>query len=356
MLSSVEIATLVTALGTGIGTESFDLNKLRYGRVIIMTDADVDGSHIRTLLLTFFYRQMPTLIEHGHLYIAQPPLFRVAKGKKENYLKDQDTLDDFLLDQGIEGVAIQPKDGDPITGPHLKNVAKNVLRYEERLMHVDRRRDKRLVDAIVRGTPLDLDMLRPRSGIGHPPSEAVDPAKLEAQVIAPMKAFLAQYYPDALVKLTHDITKGEGAGSIVFESRRMGARRRTVIDGSFLASGDFNRLRALAKSFKDLKPPFTLMRDGEAQGQLPTIHEAVSKLKEQGSKGMSVQRYKGLGEMNPEQLWETTMDPTKRMTLKVQMSKTESENDVFETLMGDQVEPRRAFIEKNALEAARLDI
>jgi DNA gyrase subunit B len=357
MLNSQEILTLVTALGTGIGTESFDLTRLRYGRVIIMTDADVDGSHIRTLLLTFFYRQMPALIEHGHLYIAQPPLFRVAKGKKEHYVKDQDSLDDFLLDQGIEGVLIQPTGGDPITGPHLKNIAKNVLRYEERLLHVDRRRDKRLVDALVRGTPIEVDMLRPRSGIGHASSEGVDPAKIEQQVIAPMRAFLEQHHPDALIKLTHDIVRSEGGGvHIVLESRRLGARRRTMIDGSFLASGDFNRLRALSKSFKDLKAPFGVSRDGDTVEQLPTIQAAVARLKEQGSKGNYVQRYKGLGEMNAEQLWETTMDPTKRVTLKVHMAKTESENDVFETLMGDQVEPRRAFIEKNALEAARLDI
>lgn len=356
MLSSQEILTLVTALGTGIGNESFDLTRLRYGRVIIMTDADVDGSHIRTLLLTFFYRQMPALIEHGHLYIAQPPLFRVAKGKKEHYVKDQDSLDDFLLDQGIEGVAIHSAGSEPITGGHLKNIAKNVLRYEERLTHVDRRRDKRLVDALVRGTSIELDMLRPRSGIGHTNTD-VDPAKLEQQVIVPLRAFLEQYHPDALIKMTHEIVRNEGGGvSIVLESRRLGARRRTVIDGSFLASGDFNRLRALAKSFKDLKAPFTVQRDGENSEQIPTIQLAVAKLKEQGSKGNSVQRYKGLGEMNAEQLWETTMDPTKRVTLKVHMAKTESENDMFETLMGDQVEPRRAFIEKNALEAARLDI
>ncbi len=150
MLSSQEIVTLVTALGTGIGSENFDLARLRYHRVIIMTDADVDGSHIRTLLLTFFYRQMGELLEHGHLFIAQPPLFRVAKGKKEDYLKDEDALDDFLLSLGIDGVVVHASNGETIEGEHLKNIAKKVLRYRERLALIDRRRDKRVVDALVR--------------------------------------------------------------------------------------------------------------------------------------------------------------------------------------------------------------
>jgi DNA gyrase subunit B len=359
MLSSQEIATLITALGTGIGSESFDLAKLRYDRVIIMTDADVDGSHIRTLLLTFFYRQMQQLIEHGHLYIAQPPLFHVTRSKKEHYLKDQDALDDFLLDQGIEGVTLQPTSGDAISGSHLKNIAKNVLRYQDRLTHVDRRRDKRIVDALIRATPLDLDMLRPRSGIGHAPTsaEVVDPARIHEQVIVPMTAYLEAHNPEVVGKMKAEVVRVEGQVQIVVESRRLGARRRSVIDGSFLASADFNRLRAHAKTFRDLKAPFAIARSGqEAKESLPTVDAAIARLREQGSKGMTIGRYKGLGEMNAEQLWETTMDPQKRVTLRVQMVKTESENDVFETLMGDQVEPRRAFIEKNALDASRLDI
>jgi DNA gyrase subunit B len=358
MLSSQEIATLITALGTGIGTESFDLARLRYGRVIIMTDADVDGSHIRTLLLTFFYRQMPSLIEHGHLYIAQPPLFRVVKAKREVYLKDQDALDDFLLDQGVEGVQLTPSGGEAISGPHLKNIAKNVLRYEERLTHVDRRRDKRIVDALVRATPLDIDMIRPRSGIGHAPAVdgAADPSKIEELVLTPAKQYLEKFHPEVLNKLKADVVKPDGQSQIVIESRRNGARRRTVIDGSFLASADFNRLRAYAKTFRDLKAPFVLTRTGQPAETLQTVEQAVTRLKDQASKGMTVSRYKGLGEMNAEQLWETTMDPARRVTLRVQMAKTDTENDVFETLMGDQVEPRRAFIEKNALDAARLDI
>ncbi|MCK6545820.1 DNA gyrase subunit B [Myxococcota bacterium] len=357
MLSSQEIATLITALGTGIGTENFDLSRLRYGRVIIMTDADVDGSHIRTLLLTFFYRQMPQLIEHGHLFIAQPPLFRVLKGKKEFYLKDQDGLDEFLLEQGTDGVVLTTASGEAISGAHLKNIAKNVVRYDEKLTLVDRRRDKRIVDALVRATPLELEMLRPRSAIGATEGERVDAKRIEEQVLAPMRAWLDVFYPEALHKLKTEVVHDDASHvHIVVESRRLGARRRSIIDGSFLASADFNRLRALAKSFRDLKAPFTMTRAGGEPETLASIDLAVKRIREQGSKGLTISRYKGLGEMNAEQLWETTMDPAKRITLRVQMAKTDGENDMFETLMGDQVEPRRAFIEKNALDAARLDI
>jgi DNA gyrase subunit B len=354
MLSSQEIVTLVTALGTGIGNEHFDLNRLRYGRVIIMTDADVDGSHIRTLLLTFFYRQMHSLVEKGHLYIAQPPLYHASKNKKVTYFKDDDALDDFLLETGIEDTIVTPASGVPLQGVHLKNVAKNVLRYQKLLRYIDRRRDQRLVDALVRSTNLELDMLRPRSTVG---SEApADFEKLESTVVAPMKAYLEEIYPEVMPKLKAEVVKRDGTAEIHLESRRLGARRKTNIDGPFLASSDFNRLNGLAKSFRELRGPLTLTRKGHEPEQFPTIEKVVKQLEDAGSKGVTIGRYKGLGEMNAEQLWETTMDPSKRVVLQVQMTKTTGENDIFETLMGDQVEPRRDFIEKFALEASRLDI
>jgi DNA gyrase subunit B len=355
MLSSQEIVTLVTALGTGIGNEHFDLNRLRYGRVIIMTDADVDGSHIRTLLLTFFYRQMHALVEKGHLYIAQPPLYRAQKGKKVMYFKDDDALDDFLLDSGIEGVIVTDKNSVALEGVHLKNVAKNVLRYQKLLKYMDRRRDSRLVDAVVRATSLELDMLRPRSVIGASP-EAVDLSKLEETVVKPMKEYLQEVYPEVMPKLLVDLTKRDGAAELHLESRRLGARRKTVVDGPFLASADFNRLGSMAKAFRELRGPLILTRKGQDGATFATIEQVVKNLEEVGRKGVTIGRYKGLGEMNAEQLWETTMDPAKRVVLQVQMAKTDAENDIFETLMGDQVEPRRAFIERNALEASRLDI
>ena len=354
MLSSQEIVTLVTALGTGIGSDTFDLSRLRYHRVIIMTDADVDGSHIRTLLLTFFYRQMAPLVEHGHLFIAQPPLYRVAKGKKERYLKDEEALDEYLLKTGTDGVEVTAAGGEVIKGVHLKNVAKKVLRYREQLGIADRRQDKRVVDAFVRGTDIDVDMLRPRSTVGDTPMP-VDYQRLEVEVVEKMKAFLGRVYPEAMDRLDVSVREAKEGAQIVVHSRRQGARRTTTVDASYLAGNEFVELRTSSKPFRELRGPFSASRDGGDPQEYETLDDLVAALRAQGGKGISVQRYKGLGEMNPEQLWETTMDPDKRVILQVQMTKTDSENEMFETLMGDQVEPRRDFIERNALDA-QLDI
>ncbi len=356
MLSSQEIVALVTALGTGIGAEHFDINKLRYGRVIIMTDADVDGSHIRTLLLTFFYRQMPELVEHGHLYIAQPPLYRASKNKKEVYLKDDDARADYLLGIGVDNVVVTPTVGKPIEGEHLKNVAKNVLRYRETLALTNRRRDARLVDALVRATSIELEMLRPKSSIGEAVDGGADRAQLQAEVLDPMKVYLQAHYPEVVPKLEMGFAERHGALELEFESRRQGARRKSVIDPVFLASRDFLRLQGLGRTFKDFSGPFTVTVPGAEPKVFDRIEQVVTELEARGSKGQSIQRYKGLGEMNAEQLWETTMDPEVRVLLQVQMTKSDQENDIFETLMGDQVEPRREFIETNALEVANLDV
>ncbi len=350
MLSSQEIVTLITALGTGIGPEDFSLTKLRYGRVIIMTDADVDGSHIRTLLLTFFYRQMPELVEHGHLYIAKPPLYRLAKGKKEFYVKDEEARDDYLLSSGVDGVVVSTQDGQSLEREHLKNVAKAVLMYKKDLEVIDRRRDHRVIDALIRSTPLSLETLKPGPGL------AVDADVVEAEIFTPMRAWLEKNAPAALEKLVTRVVEVNGAHELRFESRRQGARRSTVVDSGFLAGSDFLRLRALARNFRELQAPLELRRDNGDPAAFDSIDALVSKLEELGSKGVTIQRYKGLGEMNPEQLWETTMNPENRVVLQVQMSKTDTENDIFETLMGDQVEPRREFIEHNALDAVRIDV
>lgn len=354
MLSSTEIVAVVTALGTGIG-QDFDLSKLRYGRVIIMTDADVDGSHIRTLLLTFFYRQMAELVEHGHLFIAQPPLYRVAKGKKERYLKDEDDLNDHILSLGVQGVKFTCEGGMMLEGEHLKNVAKSVLRYQSVLEVVDRRRDHRLIDALVRATALEVELLRPRSSIGDE-GLVTDPGQLEEEVVQPMRAYLERHDPDVLSKFKAQVVAREDGGAeLVFESRRLGARRRTVVDAAFVASRDYGRLVGLARSFKALSGPFRVEGDAGARA-FGRLADLVQWLKERGSKGVSIQRYKGLGEMNADQLWETTMDPAHRVLLRVQMTRSDLENDVFETLMGDQVEPRREFIERNALDVSNLDV
>ena len=354
MLSSQEILTLITALGTGIGAESFDLSKLRYGRVVIMTDADVDGSHIRTLLLTFFYRQMRPLIEHGHLFIAQPPLYRIARGKNARYLKDDDALDEHLLRQGVEGVIVTPHEQDPVEGEHLKNVAKKVLRYRALLQGANRRRDSRIIDGLIRGTTLDRELLAPRSSIDDSPS--LDLAGIDARVIEPLRAYLALRYPDVLGKLETNVVSDIAHPVIRFVSRELGAIRRTPIDGAYLAGAEYTALLAQHEGFGALQGPFSLSVSGKEPESLDTIEAVVDRLYELGKKGISIQRYKGLGEMNPNQLWETTMDPDVRVMLQVRLSKTDNEDAIFETLMGDQVEPRREFIERHALDVSNLDV
>jgi DNA gyrase subunit B len=355
MLSSEEIAVLITALGTGIGTEGFDLARLRYDRVVIMTDADVDGSHIRTLLLTFFYRQMRPLLEHGHLYIAQPPLYRAAKGKKELYLKNDDALEDLVLDQAVEGAIVSPEDGAPVQGVHLRNVAKKVLRYKAVLDTVRRRRDHRVVDALIRATPLEVDHLRPRSTIGA--QAPVDKDALGRAILEPMRAYLAAHQPDALNGLEAKVEMDGAHPQLVVNSNEVGQRRRSVIDAAFLAGSEFTSLRNHHKSFKDTAGPLSLKLSANSESESFTrIEDAIQRLYDAGKKGWNIQRYKGLGEMNPEQLWETTMDPINRVLLQVRLAKTDSENNIFEILMGDQVEQRREFIERNALEVSNLDI
>ena len=355
MLSSQEIVTLITALGTGIGTEGFDISRLRYDRVIIMTDADVDGSHIRTLLLTFFYRQMREIIEHGHLYIAQPPLYRVAKGKKEQYLKDEDALEDYLLEQGMNDVVLTPGEGQPIGGVHLRNLAKKVLRSRAILHNIDKRRDARIVEAFVHATSADPELLRPRTPVsGEAPT--LDAAAIEREFIVPMKAWLAAHRPEALDKLEWNIRATGAHPGLEIDSRHLGSRRRTMLDAGFVGGNELTTLRSQTKHYSDFKAPFSVVSGGKEAVSYPTLEGAISQLLDLAKKGQTIQRYKGLGEMNPEQLWETTMDPTKRVFLQVRLNKTAQENEIFETLMGDQVDLRREFIERNALDVANLDI
>ncbi len=352
MVSSQELVTLITALGTGIKTagdsSDYTPEKVRYHKIIIMTDADVDGSHIRTLLLTFFYRQMRELIERGYVYIAQPPLYRAAKGKKEQYLKDQPALDAFLLDHGTEKakiVSTAPKGGEPVVtqGAGLKAALENVLKYQALLGRMDKRRDRRVVDAIVRHTALRRPTLD-------------DPAKLDAQINVLM-AYLDERYPEQkpeLVVLARD--EEHGCARFAVKIEQQGHRRETVVDHAFLSSAELNELVRLEEANQVLgRGPFTCTFDGEekiaqdAAGVLAAVEE-------QGSKGQTIQRYKGLGEMNPGQLWETTMDPANRTLLQVRVDDVVEADEVFTVLMGDEVEPRRIFIETNALDVRNLDI
>jgi DNA gyrase subunit B len=346
MLSSQEIATLITALGTGIGREDYNVDKIRYKNIVIMTDADVDGSHIRTLLLTFFFRQMPDLVERGYLYIAQPPLFKVARGKKEIYLKNEAALDEYLLDLGTATAELDQKKGAPLKGTELKALLQKVLSYRTLLDRIDKRRDARLVDAILGATEIRRATLD-------------DGAELTAQ-IEKVQAALEARNPDMLPLVARLETDTEHqCKRLVLKPR--GSSRETVIDHAFLSGADFAELVSLREGLDVVgKAPFKLKLDPEVPGgalrELGTLDEVWAVLKAEAGKGQTTQRYKGLGEMNPEQLWETTMNPETRTLLQVRVDDAVEADGIFTVLMGDAVEPRRQFIEKYALDASNLDI
>jgi DNA gyrase subunit B len=340
MLSSAEIGTLITALGTGIGREEFDIAKLRYHKIIIMTDADVDGSHIRTLLLTFFYRQMPELIDKGHLYIAQPPLFRVARGKAERYLKDQRALDEYLIQSGIDGVVLRLGDGQQIAAEDLR----------------------RLVEQANTARGLMQSLIK-KAGNARVVEQAAIAGALNPEIIpdqgraAEAAAYIARRL-DLLSPLEERGWAGaaEPDGGLAFTRRLRGVSTRHVIDGPLIRSAESHRLDAMAADLQQTygKHATLIAKDKETiiTGPLGLIDAVI----EFGRRGLTQQRYKGLGEMNPEQLWVTTLDPEARTLLQVRVSHVDEAEEVFSTLMGDVVEPRRDFIQQNALNVANLDI
>ncbi len=345
MLSSQEIVTLITALGTGIGADEFNLDKLRYHSIIIMTDADVDGSHIRTLLLTFFYRQMREVVERGHLFIAQPPLYKIAKGKREEYLKDEAALEEYLLNQGTENVSLSRAD-DPkvsVSGVTMKNLCRRTLSYRRVLDKVSKRQDGRVVDAFVMATQLTHESLQ---------DDAVVNLAIEAA-----KTRLLRLHPDAApvdFQVAHDAETQ--AKRIVVSSRENGATRETTIDDLFLRSGEYLELCKQAAELRQFASEVDVVVEGEEPVRHADVVPAVESVLEVSKKGLQIQRYKGLGEMNPEQLWETTMDPSARTLLQVRVDDSVQANEIFTVLMGDAVEPRREFIEKNALSVSNLDV
>lgn len=343
MLASDEIRTIITALGTGIGEKDFDIEKLRYHRVILLADADVDGAHIRTLLLTFFYRQMPQLVERGYLYIGQPPLYRVKKGKKEQYLKNDAALEDYLIDLGVEDISVAGKGLEkPIAGKVLAKLTKKMIRYGQVLDLVRRRMDPRVVDAVVAAGGLDLSKKKK--------------ARLDT-ALDEIAALIETRHPDVddfKVDATED--KECDAMKVVYETTYTGFPRKTVIDAEFLVSADFKELTNLFEEFKLLgKAPYKIDHGGET-----TSADSIEELKEyiliEGRRGQDIQRYKGLGEMNPGQLWTTTLNPENRTLLQVHVDDAVEADAIFTVLMGDQVEPRREFIETNALSVRNLDI
>jgi DNA gyrase subunit B len=344
MLSSQEIRLLITALGMGI-KEDRDLGKLRYHTIIVMTDADVDGSHIRTLLLTLFYRQFQELIEHGHIYIAQPPLYKVKKGKTERYLKDEAALEDHLIELGTEDVTLRAEGVDGgITGTPLKNVVKKVLKLERILDIVERlHKNRHVVVALLRDERMSRAALSDR-------------ATLE-QLVASVSTRLAQVTPE-LQPLTMEVAEDaeHACYKIRARTRMNGSSQETVIDTGFCLTPEFEELSRLVGELRVLgEPPFAVI-EGDKQVAMQTLREAVSHIIGQARKGLDIQRYKGLGEMNPDQLWQTTMNPETRTLLHVKIEDAYEADDIFSTLMGDEVEPRRKFIEDNALNVRNLDI
>jgi DNA gyrase subunit B len=345
MLSSQEVATLISALGCGIGeTGGFDLSKLRYHKVILMTDADVDGSHIRTLLLTFFYRQMRELIERGYLFIAQPPLFRVRKGKKDLYLKHQGALDEYLVKNGLEGLVIQASRGPALGGMPLYNLASRLRSFRAILQKIDRRCDARVVAALLQTSRLDLAGFR-------------DEAQVRAAAEQIRSRLEARYKELLPLSVGVDWEKEHGACRIVVRFRPGASTLPSVLDWHFAESAEYQELLALEEDIRSIGPaPYTATAEG---GEPVTLEDAEALdryIEERGRKGIVISRYKGLGEMNAGELWETTMSPDARTLLQVRVDDPVRADELFSVLMGDQVEPRRNFIEQNALNVKNLDI
>jgi DNA gyrase subunit B len=341
LLSSDSIVTLITALGTGIGVEDFNIDKLRYHRIIIMTDADVDGAHIRTLLLTFFYRQMAQLVERGHIYIAQPPLYKVKLGKHEEYLKDGLALDAFLLNVALDGASVMPDGaatgGRPaIEGPALETLARRYLVANAVSERLSNWMDVDAVRAISSGLTLNLDTL-----------EAAETSATALQTVL----------KDAMVSAEFDARSDKHLLRI--SRRHHGNVKSSVITADFVHGADYAALADAGLSFLGLLGPDALVRRGEGEkakeAKVSDFRSAMAWLMTQAESSVGRQRYKGLGEMNPGQLWETTMDPTVRRLLRVQIDDAIEADRVFTMLMGDEVEPRRDFIESNALRAANID-
>ena len=345
MLGSAEIVTLITALGTGIGPESYDANKARYHRIIIMTDADVDGQHIRTLLLTFFYRQMPELIERGYLYIAQPPLYKLKKGKSERYLLDDAALTAHLLELGVRGWTVTGSDGRSVEGDDLKVLAEQIIRIQSRLDALGHRRDRRVVEALVEATTLNVEAMADEATV--------------REATAAMERYLAAHHPEVL-PISYDLARDEEhlAWRLSFNTFVNGVPRESVIDSAFLAISEVREVFTLFQRVSGLcRGPYTARQGEDSEvASFANTADLLEHIRAQGQKGVGIQRYKGLGEMNPEQLWETTLDPTARTLLQVRIGDMVGADDIFNVLMGDEVGPRRDFIEQNALYVQNLDI
>ena len=333
LLSSQEITTLITALGTGIDKD-FNLEKLRYHRIIIMTDADVDGAHIRTLLLTFFYRQMPQLVENGYIYIAQPPLFKVRQNKKEQYLKDEQELEQYLIESALEGAELKIGNSS-LSGESLGNLAREMILNDAVIRRLSYRYEPSILKAIYSCGEINLD------------SEDAALSYVEKLKTS-----------SSIENINFDVKKNPNSEKFMIEINqfRHGNLITSILDEEFLLSGDYKQIIKTSTLTKDLIQEIAVISRNEKIAEVKEFKEAVDWLMSEAKLGLNIQRYKGLGEMNPSQLWETTMDPSVRRLLQVKIEDAISADQVFSTLMGDQVEPRRNFIESNALGVNNLDI
>jgi DNA gyrase subunit B len=345
MLSSAEVGTLITALGCGIGRDEFNADKLRYHRIIIMTDADVDGSHIRTLLLTFFYRQMPELIERGYIYIAQPPLYKVKKGKQEQYVKDDGALNSLLLSGAIDkAVLVVNPDAPPLGGQALETLANDYMAVMATIRRLGRRYDPALLERMIYMQPMNEALLQDRDALRDWYGE------LEARMNAGLIS--GQRYQ---VEIRTMIESGEIYAAVSKWTHGIVASEQNFTP-EFFSSAEYAHMLSLGQQLDGLLSEGAYVQRGERREDVSSFKQALNWLLDEAKRGQHIQRYKGLGEMNPEQLWETTLDPNTRRLLRVQIEDAVGSDDIFTTLMGDQVEPRRDFIEQNALSVSNLDI
>ena len=343
MLSSQEIKLLIQALGAGVKDDK-DMARLRYHTIILMCDADVDGAHIRTLLLTFFYRHYQEIIDAGHLFIAQPPLYRVKRGRSQQYLKDEAALEDYLIELGAEDITLRGQGAPPIAGIPLKQFVKKAIRFDKLLDILERKgRNRHVVTALARQAAMDVGAL-------------ADEGRLR-EIVAAAEAYLRVAAPElGPVSFSFEEDREHACFMVVASTRSNGAPHRNVIDREVLLTPEFEEVRRLGRELASAGEPPYALGEGEAVEQVTTLQQAVARVMVAARKGLEIQRYKGLGEMNPTQLWDTTMDPGSRTLLQVKIEDAYEANDIFSTLMGDEVEPRRKFIEANALNVRNLDI
>ncbi|MBT8133804.1 MAG: DNA gyrase subunit B, partial [Gammaproteobacteria bacterium] len=342
MLGSAEVGTLITALGCGIGKDEYNPDKLRYHRIIIMTDADVDGSHIRTLLLTFFYRQMTELVERGHIYIAQPPLYKVKKGKQERYVKDDDELNAYLLQQALNGAKLFVSNNSPaISDTALEDISRNYLAAKNIIHRLSRRIDTNILQQLITIQGLSKDDFNNNE-------------RLQEYADKLLKS-LDKYKLSGIYYSSNISQDDENNLELTITKNLHGLDHDYVLNNSFLNSTDYEHLSSLGNKLDSLLEENAYIERGDKQRLVENFDQVIEWLFAEARKGQNIQRYKGLGEMNPEQLWDTTMNPETRRMLQVRIEDAVSADEVFTTLMGDQVEPRRDFIETNALTATNID-